>query len=256
MRFKITLDLTVLWFANFLPLATEPWEVNKNISCLQNNWNKREFRDLKSWMVIYGGSYVSLFQVNEVLPRGILSEAAKKTKSLVLIIRVMVFFQTISIIFHYLTPYCFEKPSVLAWHQQWVSRPISWCLRVIFCMTKEPMFETNCRIGEFTWVRARVTLQESWFVVLLNPYVFNLFLESELYLISLDPIPSFPFPLFKKFLFWCVAFASATSGSFLKKLVGTLTACAALLHYLRISSERIHLGLIRTKLNDVAVKLS
>lgn len=43
---------------------------------------------------------------------------------------------------------------------------------------------------------------------------------------------------------------------FEKRFAGTLTACAALLHYLRISIERIHLGLIRAKLNDVAVKLS
>lgn len=91
-----------VWPANFLSLATGPWEVNKNISWLEN-WNKIEFRDLKPWKVIYGGRYLSLFQSSEVLPMGILSEAAKKTKTLVLIIRVMVFFQTISIIFHYLT---------------------------------------------------------------------------------------------------------------------------------------------------------
>lgn len=47
----------------------------------------------------------------------------------------------------------------------------------------------------------------------------------------------------------------ATSGTRLWKCIVTFTACAALLNHLTINIESVHLGLIRAKMSDVAVKL-
>lgn len=92
---------------------------------------------------------------------------------------------------------------------------------------------------------------------MLIPYVFHLFLESELHLISSESqFHVFLSHFLKSFYFDVLHLPQPHLEAFWKKFAGTLTACAALLHYLRISIERIHLGLIRAKLNDVAVKLS
>lgn len=47
----------------------------------------------------------------------------------------------------------------------------------------------------------------------------------------------------------------ATSGTRLWKCIVTFTACAALLNHPTINIESVHLGLIRAKMSDVAVKL-
>lgn len=47
----------------------------------------------------------------------------------------------------------------------------------------------------------------------------------------------------------------ATSGTPLWKCIVTFTARAALLNHLSINIESVHLGLIRSKMSDVAVKL-